>query len=59
MQNQSISAVTRKIKYELEKANYKYNLLEPQEAAKFWDNEWDSKHDPLAMDALKKVDFRV
>lgn len=37
----------------------KYNLHDPQDAVKFWDNEWDAKYDPLGQKALKKVDFRI
>ena len=38
--------------------SYKYNLHDEADAGKFWDNEWDLKHDPLGLKALKKVDLR-
>ena len=39
-------------------SSHKYNLHDDQDAGKFWDNEYDPKHDPLGLKALKKVDLR-
>ena len=41
------------------KREFKYDLSDPEAYQRFWEQEVDFEKDPLAMQAMQKVDFKT